>query len=593
MNDTPREKNRDHAAEAAAATRPAASGPPSAGVEAAPFMPPSPYAALQHAERLHAARPFLDLPATTARRYGVAPASWSYAEVRAAADELAARYEAAGCRPGMRVALMLDNRPEFFFHFFALNRLGVSVAPIHGEQDPRSIAHVLDHADVALAVRLPHHAERLEAACRLLDHPVPVAQWRGMADDFRPAAVTARNGGADAVQAGAPRTEAAILYTSGTTGVPKGCRLSNEYFTAFGDWYRREGGLMRLREGGERLITPLPVSHMNALACSSMAMLMSGGCLIPLDRFHPREWWRTVRESRATILHYLGVMPAILLQLPESPEDDLSGRIRFGFGAGVDPRHHERFEQRFGFPLIEAWAMTETGAGACIAASREPRKPGSRCFGRPDSGVVWKLVDEQGREVAPGEPGELLVRRAGDDPRRFFFTDYHKDRAATEEAWAGGWFHTGDVVRVDADGLFHFVDRRKNIIRRSGENIAAVEVETCLVDHPEVAALVVVPVADEIRGEEVMALVVPRDPNAADAALARRLFAHVRGRLAYFKAPGYIAFVAALPMTASQKLQRGEAKRLAARLLEDGAVHDLRSDKRPPRPAGRARGGSG
>ncbi|RMF15375.1 MAG: ATP-dependent acyl-CoA ligase, partial [Alphaproteobacteria bacterium] len=111
-------------------------------------MPPSPYAALQHAERLHAARPFLHLPAITAARYGMGERDWSYAEVREGADALAEAYRAAGCEPGMRVALMLDNRPEFFLHFFALNRLGVSVAPIHGEQDPGAIAHVLDHADI-------------------------------------------------------------------------------------------------------------------------------------------------------------------------------------------------------------------------------------------------------------------------------------------------------------------------------------------------------------------------------------------------------------------------------------------------------------
>ncbi len=552
-------------------------------------MPPSPYAALQHAERLHAARSFLELPPITARRYGVSPCRWSYREVRESADALAEAYAAAGCTAGMRVALMLDNRPEFFHHFFALNRLGVSVAPIHGEQEPRAIAHVLDHADIELAVHLPQHAERLKAAAALLDRRLPVSEWRGGDDAFRLPPVAASMAERMAsVAAGMPGTEAAILYTSGTTGLPKGCRLSNEYFTAFGDWYRREGGLMELREGAERLITPLPVSHMNALACSSMAMLMSGGCLIPLDRFHPREWWQTVRETRATIIHYLGVMPAILLQLPESRDDDFSAQVRFGFGAGVDPRHHERFEQRFGFPLIEAWAMTETGSGGCIAASREPRKPGSRCFGRAAPGLAWKLVDEQDREVAPGDPGELLVRRAEGNPRRFFFTDYHKDAAATEEAWRGGWFHTGDVVRVDDDGLFHFVDRRKNIIRRSGENIAAVEVETCLVDHPEVAALVVVPVADEIRGEEVMALVVPKDFDAADEVLARRLFAHAHARLAYFKTPGYISFVKELPMTASQKLQRGEAKRLAASLLAEGAVHDLRAGKRGARAQGRA-----
>src|SRR6185295_1385864 len=132
--------------------------------------------------------------------------------------------------------------------------------------------------------------------------------------------------------------------------------------------------------------------------------------------------------SRATVVHYLGVMPALLLAAPAS-ELDRQHKVRFGFGAGVDARHHAPFEERFGFPLLEAWAMTETGAAACIMAHREPRHVGTNCF--------------CGIDV----PGELLVRATGIDPRRDFFVGYLKDDAATEAAWADGWFHTGDVVR--------------------------------------------------------------------------------------------------------------------------------------------------
>ena len=125
---------------------------------------------------------------------------------------------------------------------------------------------------------------------------------------------------------------------------------------------------------------------MNALAVSFMAMLMTGGCLIQLDRFHPSTWWQSLRSSRATMFHYLGVMPAMLLKAPPAPQDPLEGMLRFGFGAGVDPRHHAAFEARFCVPLIEAWAMTETGAGAWITANQEPRHVGQRCFGKAPQG---------------------------------------------------------------------------------------------------------------------------------------------------------------------------------------------------------------
>jgi acyl-CoA synthetase (AMP-forming)/AMP-acid ligase II len=348
--------------------------------------------------------------------------------------------------------------------------------------------------------------------------------------------------------------------------------LPNEYFVVAGRWYSGLTGLGAMRVGVERMLTPLPLFHMNALAYSAMAMLMTGGCLIPLDRFHPRSWWRTVRDSRATVVHYLGVMPAILMADPPSA-DDRAHEVRFGFGAGVDGKLHAPFEQRFGFPLIEAWAMTETGAGAVVAANEEPRHIGTYCFGRPGIDVECRIVAEGG---APAEQGELLVRHAGSDPRFGFFREYLKDRDATTEAWQGGWFHTGDVVRRGPDGSLHFVDRRKNVIRRSGENIAAVEVESALRQHPAVAAVAVAPIADAVRGEEVFACVVAKSPG--DAALAHEIVAWCVERLAYYKAPGFVAFVAALPLTSTQKIQRGELRDLVGSLA--AGAHDTRALKR-------------
>ena len=199
-------------------------------------------------------------------------------------------------------------------------------------------------------------------------------------------------------------TECALLYTSGSTGKPKGCVLDNDYFIQQGLWYRSLDGHISLQEGAERLLTPLPLSHMNAMSVSTIVMLMTGGCLIQLDRFHPSTWWRSVRDSQATALHYLGVLPAILLALPEDEADDFSDQIRFGFGAGVNPAHHARFEKRFGFPLIEAWAMTECGAGGAIIANNEPRHVGQCCFGKPLPIIEWQLVDEAKQPVYKGVP---------------------------------------------------------------------------------------------------------------------------------------------------------------------------------------------
>jgi acyl-CoA synthetase (AMP-forming)/AMP-acid ligase II len=315
---------------------------------------------------------------------------------------------------------------------------------------------------------------------------------------------------------------------------------------------------------------------MNALCTSFIAMMFCGGCVVQLDRFHPKSWWQAARKEKATIIHCLGVMVAILLTMPEEEADDFCGQIKFCFGPGSDPRHQAVFEKRFGFPLIEAWAMTETGAGSLTIAHEEPRHVGQRCIGKAAGFMEHRIVDEQDVDVAAGEAGELLVRARGDNPRRNFFSGYFKDPEATEEGWKGGWWHTGDVVREGPDKSLFFVDRRKNVIRRSGENIAAVEVEAALLQSPDVNNCAVCAVPDEIRGDEVFAFVIPHGESAD----AEQIFRHCAEHLTYFKTPGYIAIVDSLPLTASQKVSRGEVRKMAAMRVTSNDCIDLRELKK-------------
>ncbi len=553
--------------------------------------PQSPAALFARVCRSRPQAPALRLVPAAAERYGQPPALWRYSELEAVSAALARRYGAAGIVAGHRVGLLLDNRPDLFAHFLALNRLGASVVPIGPDEEVDGLAYRLAAAKAPLVVAAEAHRARLAAALagmavrpQVFILPTEAAMDP---DRFVPPAVSAPPNFSPA--AAEAEREAAILFTSGTTGRPKGCVLTNAYFAALGRWYVRQEGLMALG-AEERLVTPLPAHHMNTLACAFMGMLAAGGCLVPLDRFHPKSWWRAVGEAKATIVHYLGVMPAILLDLPPEPSEEAARHVRFGFGAGVAPRHHAAFEERFGFPLIEAWAMTETGAGACVVANREPRHLGTRCFGRPEPGLGVRIVDEAGRPVEAGEPGELLVRRLDGDPRAGFFAGYLDDDAETERAWAGGWFHTGDVVRQDEHGFLYFVERRKNIVRRSGENIAAAEVEEALLRSAAVAAVAVIPVEDDLRGEEVAALVVPARPVPDAAAAAEALVREAAAQLAYYKLPGWIAFVESLPTTATQKIDRGAVRRLGRRLAEQGRFVDLRARKAAMRPDRRKTG---
>jgi acyl-CoA synthetase (AMP-forming)/AMP-acid ligase II len=351
-------------------------------------------------------------------------------------------------------------------------------------------------------------------------------------------------------------TECGLLYTSGTTGRPKGCVLSNFYYLNAGAWYRDLGGRLRLEHGRERILNPLPLFHMNCQAVTATCVMLTANCLILPERFSPTRWWKDIAATAATAVHYLGVVPPLLLNQPHVAEER-GHHVKFGLGAGVEPQLHAAFERRFGFPLVEVWGMTETGR---IYADRlEPRQVDTRAFGRPFGGFEGRVVDEQGREVAAGMDGELLVRWGGPEgPRHGFFSGYLKNPEATDEAWRGGWFHTGDVVRQGADGMLAFVDRKKNIIRRSGENIAAAEVEAVLQVHDAVAQVAVLAVPDEIREEEVMACVVPMAGVTADRALAEALVDWCWTRLAYFKAPGWVLFVASLPTTGTQKVQKAQ-----------------------------------
>lgn len=516
------------------------------------------FAAFRAASARWPTQDFLEVLPETATAYGIAPGPITYAQALAEVDLLSASYRAAGWGAGHRVGLLLQNRPDFIFHWFALNACGASVVPINPDLRSAELGYLAAHSEMSLAVALPGRTEDLRAA------GVPAV----IAPDAVPPSAPAATGDG---------MECALLYTSGTTGLPKGCLLSQTYFLEAGRWYHRMGGLCVLRPGEERMLTPLPLFHMNAMAVSVMAMVLGGGCLILLDRFHPSTWWDSVEAARASCVHYLGVMPAILMAAPPHPKEQ-AHRVRFGFGAGVDRTLHAGVEARFGFPLVEGWAMTETGAGATIQANLEPRIVGQSCFGRTDDFVEARVVRADGTDCHADEVGELLVRHRGDDPRFGFFSGYLKDAAATEEAWAGGWWHSGDLVRRDTEGFLFFVDRKKNMIRRSGENIAAVEVEAVLLRHPHVASVGVAAVPDALRGDEVFACVVPRP--AAPPGLAAELLAWCLERLAYYKAPGYVAVVPALPLTGTNKIQRGNLKDLARRLVDDPATVDLRHLKK-------------
>ena len=526
----------------------------------------------------YAEKSFLAVPANPARAYDPAGKEITYGEAARTVRELMQAYSAAGYGVGHRIALLIENRPEHMLHKLAMNALGVCCVPLNPDHRPREMAFVLDHANVDLVVVLTAMEAQLRLGMQQAEHGKPQVV---LFENFTAGLQTADRKATSSTPDGS--TPASVLYTSGTTGRPKGCVLSHGYELAAGAWYSTRGGLSAFGEACERIYNPLPLFHVNASIFSFYCAMLWGNCQVQTDRFQPSRWWTEVYESRATVVHYLGVVvPMLLSQGPHPHERDHF--VRFAIGAGVEPQRHKAFEERFGFPLIEIWGMTEMVRA--IIDNQLPREIGTRAFGRATPGVEVRVVDDNDVDMPAGQEGEMIVRHSAATPRKHFFSGYLDDESATEASWRGGWFHTGDIVTRDATGLLRFIDRRKNIIRRSGENIAAAEVEALLQAHPLVDSVAVLAVKDEVREEEVLACVVLKVKAVDAAATAKVLFDHCNANLAYYKAPGWLYLTDSIPTTATQKIQKHQIFEPGLDPRTLSGMMDLRAlKKRDARPA--------
>jgi crotonobetaine/carnitine-CoA ligase len=496
--------------------------------------------------------PFLIIPKNSSRSYDTEGRELSFAECAEMVRDLMGRYSAAGYGVGHRVGLLLENRPEHFLHKLAMNALGICCVPLNPDNRPAEIAYVINHSKLDLVIVVEQLQDLLIRAQQIATHQIKMA----LLSNTRPFPRAKL-----AASSTTPNSQsiASILYTSGTTGKPKGCLISHRYELAAGHWYVNRGGLATFREGCERIYNPLPVFHVNAGVLSFFGAMISGNCQVQSDRFHPQRWIQEIHETQATVVHYLGVVVPMLLNQPLHPLER-NHQVRFAIGAGVDPQRHQEYETRFGYPLIEIWGMTEMVR--LIFDADEPRQIGTRAFGRPMPGLEVIVANEFNQELPRGVQGEMLIRYSQADPRKDFFSGYLDDELATEQAWRGGWFHTGDIVTQDPDGLLHFVDRRKNIIRRSGENIAAAEVEAVLQAHPMVFQAAVLSLPDEVREEEVLACIVLKseylqnDILGLEHPIVKEIFDYCNQQLAYFKVPGWIFFTDHIPTTGTQKINK-------------------------------------
>ena len=472
-------------------------------------------ALLQRQAHAFGERPFL----------AITGARWSHRDAVAVAARRAHALQAAGVRRGDRVAVMCGNRVELVELLLGCGWLGAVLVPIHTASMRPQIDYVLTDCGARLLAIEQRFAERLGA--------VPDTVWTvpggwPVPDDSIAAA---------AIEPGDPL---AILYTSGTTGAPKGVVCPHAQLHWWGVHTASVLGLTM----DDVLCTTLPLFHVNALNTVVQAAVV--GCRVEIaERFSASAFWHDLRARDATVTYLLGAMVPMLLAQPAGPHER-EHHVRIGLGPGVPAAAATAFRERSGVLLLEGYGSTETN----FVIATAPDSPRSGVMGWLRAGFDARVVDEHDVELPAAEAGELVLR--ADEPLAFA-SGYFGKPDQTAEAWRKGWFHTGDRVVRDADGAFRFVDRIKDAIRRRGENISSWEVEQALMSHPAVAAVAVVPVRSELAEDEVLAAVVLRDGAAvAPAELAR----HCASLLPKFALPRYIDFVAELPRTENGKVQK-------------------------------------
>lgn len=476
---------------------------------------------------------------------GGVPAIWTYAETARAVTKYAATLTAAGYGHGHRIALLMGNEAEFLILKLAFAEIGASCVPVNPDYRAAEVAYLLDDSAADLAIAADSRAGLMQDGIAEAGNKPPFTTFSDLSDPppaRRAPPITGRV---------TPDTEGSLIYTSGTTGRPKGCMIGHEAELMYGASYHLIPEPISLREAGDRVLNPLPLFHVNAGIITFFGVLMAGCALVIPQRFSVSTWWRDVRDTETTVFHYLGVVISVLMADKTATKADI-GKLRVALGAGVEPALHAPFEERFGVPLIECWGMSEMCRVLFVA--EEPRMINTRAIGRPRADLECKIVDQSDAEVTRGTPGELCIRHSAATPRKGFFSGYLNKPEATADAWRDGWFHTGDTMMMDETDMIFFIDRAKNIIRRAGENIAAAEVENCLFEDPRVTAVACIAATDDIREEEVLACIVLAEGTPATEATARTLFDHAFARMAYFKPPGWIRFLDALPVTSTQKV---------------------------------------
>jgi len=470
----------------------------------------------------------------------------SYEDIDASTNRMANAFSKLGVTRGDQVAIMLPNCPEYLYCWFGLARLGAVTVTINTQFKGESLKYLIEASDSQLVVVAPDFlpqydeiAPKIKGVRRIVFDITNQAGNNESLDTIFRESPTIPAPNVSPIEDIDPLI---ITFTSGTTGLPKLVRNSHRaYITAAQDLVSYTG-----LSSKDRIYSSLPLYHVNPQVYCVLTALLAGASVIVAPRFSASRFWDDVRKYQATAFSYVGAVLPILLTQPENP-DDKDVPARKCFGGGAPKEVYEKVSQRFGVEVLEMYGMSETGTWNTI---NRPGRGRAGTTGELREGFEVKIFDGRDNELPPGELGEIVIRPA---KPFIMFDGYYKSPQETMKCSANWWFHTGDVGKVDADGYYYYCGRKKESIRRGGENISPYEIEKEINEHPVVAESAAFGIADPIMEEEIKVTIVLRpDRNVTP----EEIIAWCEPRLPKFMIPRYIEFMESLPKSASEKVQK-------------------------------------
>lgn len=493
-------------------------------------------------------------------------AQLSYRELLVLTEALGKYFDAQGVQTGAHVALYMPNGLGCLAFFLATLCCGRVIAPLNLLAHRSQLEYVLGHCEADMVFTTSELAPKLQEASLKLARPPKLVEldadtclgpWSKIEGEsgkgLSESAATVATVPARTVSLTKPDAAALLMYTSGTTGQPKGAYLTQANLLAASQSVAAWHSL----SPKDRVQSALPIYHINGQVIATLTPFVSGGSIIAPRKFSTSSWWEIARRYQPTWLNMVPTIIAYLLNDPAENSSDPSQvrglaacpGLRFGRSASapLPPEHHKAFEERFHIPIIEAMGMTETASVVFCNPMQGQRK-----IGTPGQvvGVEAKVVNPEGRSLADGERGEIWLRGPN------VMKGYFRAPEQTKESFSGDWMRTGDLGHRDLDGFFYITGRLKELIIKGGENIAPREIDEALLRHPAVLEAAAVGMPDANYGQEILAAIILKDSHPASAELEASLRAFCLAELGKYKSPKTYKFVTDLPKGPSGKVQR-------------------------------------